>query len=254
MSLLSNGITNSLFRYLVLEYVQGGELFDYLVQSGRLLEDEAIKYFRQIITALAYCHSFNIYHRDLKPENILLDENKNIKLADFGMAALQPTGTMLKTACGSPHYAAPELIRGIEYTGEKTDIWSCGIILFVLLTGFTPFESRDLNRLLKKIIDGNYAIPSKVSAEAQDLIVKMLQPDPKNRPTLEGIMKHPLITKYEHAYPRLNSTAFRPPSVHEVGRPVKHRSDIDREILRNLQTLWHGEKEEVVIRRLLNEE
>uniref|UniRef100_A0A8C2AC94 BR serine/threonine kinase 2 n=1 Tax=Cyprinus carpio TaxID=7962 RepID=A0A8C2AC94_CYPCA len=124
---------NKKYLYLVLEHVSGGELFDYLVKKGRLTPKEARKFFRQIISALDFCHSHSICHRDLKPENLLLDEKNNIRIADFGMASLQVGDSLLETSCGSPHYACPEVIRGEKYDGRKADVWSCGVILFALL-------------------------------------------------------------------------------------------------------------------------
>ncbi|KAK5623829.1 hypothetical protein CRENBAI_003876 [Crenichthys baileyi] len=124
---------NKKYLYLVLEHVSGGELFDYLVKKGRLTPKEARKFFRQIISALDFCHSHSICHRDLKPENLLLDEKNNIRIADFGMASLQVGDSLLETSCGSPHYACPEVIRGEKYDGRKADAWSCGVILFALL-------------------------------------------------------------------------------------------------------------------------
>ncbi|KAG8894363.1 Serine/threonine-protein kinase hsl1, partial [Tulasnella sp. 417] len=119
--------------YLLLEYIEGGELFDFLVSKGRLAPPEALKYFREIIYGVDYCHRFNIAHRDLKPENLLLDSNKNIKIADFGMAAMEISNGMLETSCGSPHYASPEIVAGKAYHGSASDIWSCGVVLFALL-------------------------------------------------------------------------------------------------------------------------
>ncbi|XP_016097444.1 serine/threonine-protein kinase BRSK2-like [Sinocyclocheilus grahami] len=124
---------NKKYLYLVLEHVSGGELFDYLVKKGRLTPKEARKFFRQIISALDFCHSHSICHRDLKPENLLLDEKNNIRIADFGMASLQVGDNLLETSCGSPHYACPEVIQGEKYDGRKADVWSCGVILFALL-------------------------------------------------------------------------------------------------------------------------
>uniref|UniRef100_A0A672NFB7 BR serine/threonine kinase 2 n=1 Tax=Sinocyclocheilus grahami TaxID=75366 RepID=A0A672NFB7_SINGR len=127
---------NKKYLYLVLEHVSGGELFDYLVKKGRLTPKEARKFFRQIISALDFCHSHSICHRDLKPENLLLDEKNNIRIADFGMASLQVGDNLLETSCGSPHYACPEVIQGEKYDGRKADVWSCGVILFALLVLF----------------------------------------------------------------------------------------------------------------------
>nr|XP_020763525.1 serine/threonine-protein kinase BRSK2 [Odocoileus virginianus texanus] len=129
---------NKKYLYLVLEHVSGGELFDYLVKKGRLTPKEARKFFRQIISALDFCHSHSICHRDLKPENLLLDEKNNIRIADFGMASLQVGDSLLETSCGSPHYACPEVIRGEKYDGRKADVWSCGVILFALLVVRLP--------------------------------------------------------------------------------------------------------------------
>ncbi|CAL8263925.1 unnamed protein product [Arctogadus glacialis] len=124
---------NNRYLYLVLEHVSGGELFDYLVKKGRLTPKEARRFFRQIISALDFCHNHSICHRDLKPENLLLDEKNNIRIADFGMASLQVGDRLLETSCGSPHYACPEVIRGEKYDGRRADVWSCGVILFALL-------------------------------------------------------------------------------------------------------------------------
>ncbi|EGO22056.1 hypothetical protein SERLADRAFT_362515, partial [Serpula lacrymans var. lacrymans S7.9] len=179
--------------YLILEYVEGGELFDYLCNKGRLSTSEALGYFQQIISAIHYCHSFNIAHRDLKPENLLMDQNKNIKVADFGMAAWQASSNngMLRTACGSPHYAAPEVVMGQEYNGSASDIWSCGVILFALLVGRLPFDDEDLYTLLEKVKRSTFDMPSNIDPLAQDLISKMLRKDVSQRITIPEILRHP---------------------------------------------------------------
>ncbi|KRZ29910.1 Serine/threonine-protein kinase BRSK2 [Trichinella pseudospiralis] len=161
---------NQKFLYLILEYVSGGELFDYLVRKGRLPIKEAKKIFRQIVYALDYCHAQNICHRDLKPENLLLDERNNIKIADFGMASLQVEGSMLETSCGSPHYACPEVIRGEKYDGKKADVWSCGVILYALLVGALPFDDDNLRHLLEKVKRGVFHIPHFVPPDCQSLL------------------------------------------------------------------------------------
>ncbi|KAI9839727.1 MAG: hypothetical protein M1837_002046 [Sclerophora amabilis] len=241
--------------YLVLEYIAGGELFDYVVQAGRLEEMEAVRYFRQIIAALTYCHAFNICHRDLKPENILLDQDQNIKIADFGMAALQPNNSLLKTACGSPHYAPPEIVKGQRYNGNKADIWSCGVILFVMLCGYTPFDDENVRALLDKVRDGWFAMPEPLSEEAKDLIWRMLEVDPTRRISMSQIWRHPLLRKYEAIDPLASNISYPPiPSIETIDHPIRRRGDIDGEILRNLQTLWHGEKQEVIIQNLMNEQ
>lgn len=157
--------------YLVLEYVDGGELFDYLVSKGKLSEPEAVHYFTQIIQGVSYCHSFNICHRDLKPENLLLDKkNKVIKIADFGMAALELPNKLLETSCGSPHYASPEIVMGKPYHGGPSDVWSCGIILFALLTGHLPFNDDNIKKLLLKVQAGRFQLPPYLTNDAKDLI------------------------------------------------------------------------------------
>lgn len=245
--------------YLVLEYVQGGELFDYVSGNGALPEQEAVRLFRQIVAGLSYCHRFNICHRDLKPENLLLDSNRNIKLADFGMAALQPEGTWLNTSCGSPHYAAPEVVNGQQYRGDKADIWSTGIILFAMLTGFLPFDGGSLGKTLSLVKKGEYYLPPALSVEASDLIQRILQKRPEKRISMEDIWTHPLMRKYERYHTTLSSPepligAAPLPEIHAQSKRICRRSDIDAEVLRNLSTLWHGENEGELVRRLMNDE
>ena len=127
----------------------------------------------------------------MKPENLLLDENRNIKIADFGMASLQVDGSMLETSCGSPHYACPEVIRGEKYDGRKADVWSCGVILYALLVGALPFDDDNLKLLLEKIKRGSFKIPAYVPSDCQELIYAMVQTNPKDRITLEQVNKHP---------------------------------------------------------------
>ena len=134
-----------------MEHVEGGELFDYLVKRGRLSETEAVVFFQQIVMGVEYCHQHLICHRDLKPENLLLDKNKKVKVADFGMASLQVPTKLLETSCGSPHYACPEIIKGIRYDGPPADIWSCGVILYALVTGNLPFDDENIRKLLNKV-------------------------------------------------------------------------------------------------------
>jgi serine/threonine protein kinase len=244
---------------LVLEYVEGGELFDYVHCYGALPEEEAVRLFRQIIAGLSYCHRFNICHRDLKPENILLDSGRNIKLADFGMAALQPADRWLNTSCGSPHYAAPEIIYGRKYRGDKADIWSVGIILFAMLNGFLPFDGGDLTATLRLVKKGEYFLSPSLSAEAADLIQRILQKRPEDRISMAGIWAHPLLKKYEQYHQSLvaEGELVGPPpplSAEDCGHRIGKRADIDAELLRNLQTLWHGEKQETLIEKLLSEE
>lgn len=231
--------------YLVLEYVEGGELFDYLCEKGRLSTKEALGYFQQIIIAMDYCHRFNIAHRDLKPENLLLDENMNIKVADFGMAAWQPTDSLLETACGSPHYAAPELIRGDAYKGSAADIWSCGVILYALLAGRLPFDDEDLVTLLNKVKLGDYEIPDAIDPLAKDLIRGMLEKDAAKRITIPNIQAHPFYTSQEP-----KPVDHKMPNIDEIALPILDDSELDMDILKNLCTLWHGTADKDIIEKL----
>ncbi|KAF2190554.1 Pkinase-domain-containing protein [Zopfia rhizophila CBS 207.26] len=249
--------------YVIMEYIQGGELFHYIGETGGLREIEVVHLFRQIIAALLYCHRLNIHHRDLKPENILLDRTAGkIKLVDFGMAALQPEGMKLSTPCGSPHYAAPEVIRFRSYDGGKADVWSCGVILYVMLTGTPPFnysgDDRDLKNLFHAIAHADYVMPDMLSRDAQDLIRRILVPDPKRRISIEQIWYHPFLHKYDVQLDfqdgRATFEAWIGPLPRISNWKQLERKTIDREILRNLRTLWHSEKEEVIVQRLLNNE
>lgn len=246
-----------------MEYIKGGELFSYIGENGGLPEIQVVHIFRQIVAALLYCHRISIHHRDLKPENILLDrDHMQIKLVDFGMAALQPHGKKLTTPCGSPHYAAPEVIKTHSYDGGKADVWSCGVILFVLLTGTPPFnysgEERDLRYLFRCIYRAEYIMPDWLSREAQNLIRRILVPDPRRRISIDEIWNHPFLRMYDQ---QLNFTGENTRKENWVGPMLPldewkdlQRATIDREILRNMRTLWHSEKEEVLIRRLTNDE
>lgn len=240
--------------YLVLEYVDNGELFDHISHSGYLPEEEAIKYFRQLLSAVGYCHQFNICHRDLKPENILLTRDNDIKIADFGMAALQQHPEhRLVTSCGSPHYAAPEVIRAVPYRGDKVDIWSMGVILYATLSGRLPFDNPSLPRLLAEIQKGHYRMASIIRPDAADLIRRMLQVDPRDRLSINQIWRHPLVRKYDYLDDYKGGLNPKLPSFRDYGRPVARRSDIDRELLRHLKSLWHQFEEQELIDLLLND-
>ncbi|KAF2119399.1 serine threonine protein kinase SNF1p [Lophiotrema nucula] len=179
---------------MVLEYA-GGELFDYIVQHGKLKEEKARKFFQQIVCAVEYCHRHKIVHRDLKPENLLLDDHFNVKIADFGLSNIMTDGNFLKTSCGSPNYAAPEVISGKLYAGPEVDVWSCGVILYVLLVGRLPFDDEYIPTLFKKIAAGNYSIPSYLSPGAVSLIKRMLTVNPVHRITVGEIRMDPWFTK-----------------------------------------------------------
>ena len=180
--------------FVVMEYVKSGELFDYIVEKGRLGENEARHFFQQIVSGVEYCHRNMVVHRDLKPENLLLDSKNNVKIADFGLSNVMRDGHFLKTSCGSPNYAAPEVISGKLYSGPEVDVWSCGVIMYALLCGSLPFDDESIPNLFKKIKGGIYTLPSYVSPGARDLISRMLLVDPLKRITMAEIRNHPWCT------------------------------------------------------------
>ncbi|EGC29439.1 hypothetical protein DICPUDRAFT_58802 [Dictyostelium purpureum] len=178
--------------FMVMEYVTGGELFEYIVKNGKLSEDESRRLFQQMISGVDYCHHHMVVHRDLKPENLLLDPvNKCIKIADFGLSNMMQDGDFLKTSCGSPNYAAPEVISGKLYAGPEVDVWSCGVILYAFLCAKLPFDDENIPMLFKKIREGVFNIPDFVSPSCADLIRKMLVVDPVKRVTIHEIRNHP---------------------------------------------------------------
>ncbi|XP_056895032.1 5'-AMP-activated protein kinase catalytic subunit alpha-2 isoform X1 [Takifugu flavidus] len=176
--------------FMVMEYVSGGELFDYICKHGRVEDTEARRLFQQIISAVDYCHRHMVVHRDLKPENVLLDANKNAKIADFGLSNMMSDGEFLRTSCGSPNYAAPEVISGRLYAGPEVDIWSCGVILYALLCGTLPFDDEHVPTLFKKIRGGVFYIPEYLTRSVASLLMFMLQVDPLKRATIKEIREH----------------------------------------------------------------
>ena len=177
-------IENDEYLYLIMEYCSGDELFKLIVQKKRLPEDLACKMYQQLISGIEYIHKVGICHRDLKPENILLDHNNNLKLVDFGLSNLYKEGETLKTACGSPCYAAPEMIKGEKYLGLGTDIWSSGVVLYAMVCGFLPFEDPVTKRLYQKIINAEYKLPQHLSENCKDLLRKILNTNPQKRYTI----------------------------------------------------------------------
>ncbi|XP_055921746.1 serine/threonine-protein kinase MARK2 isoform X12 [Eupeodes corollae] len=174
--------------YLVMEYASGGEVFDYLVLHGRMKEKEARVKFRQIVSAVQYCHQKRIIHRDLKAENLLLDSELNIKIADFGFSNEFTPGSKLDTFCGSPPYAAPELFQGKKYDGPEVDVWSLGVILYTLVSGSLPFDGSTLRELRERVLRGKYRIPFYMSTDCENLLRKFLVLNPAKRASLETIM------------------------------------------------------------------
>ncbi|KAI9592236.1 kinase-like domain-containing protein [Syncephalis fuscata] len=210
---------------MVMEYA-GGELFDYISSRSRLNEAEARRFFQQIISALGYCHREKIVHRDLKPENLLLDDRDNIKIADFGLSNMLTDGEFLKTSCGSPNYAAPEVITGKLYAGPEVDVWSCGVILYVMLCGQLPFDHDHIPTLFRKITEGRYSVPGYISSSARDLLKRMLIVDPLQRITIEEIWQHEWFCQDLPDYLSLTESISRSDSEHTA---------VDEEVLDELQ-------------------
>lgn len=176
--------------FMVMEYVPGGELFDYIVKHGKLQENEARKFFQQIISGVDYCHRHKVVHRDLKPENLLLDSRNNVRIADFGLSNMMSDGEFLKTSCGSPNYAAPEVVSGKLYAGPEVDVWSCGVILYALLCGTLPFDDEHIPTLFRKISSGLFEIPYYLDRNAAKLIKHMLMVNPVKRASIEEIRRY----------------------------------------------------------------
>uniref|UniRef100_A0A673VCU5 non-specific serine/threonine protein kinase n=1 Tax=Suricata suricatta TaxID=37032 RepID=A0A673VCU5_SURSU len=222
--------------FLVLEYCPGGELFDYIISQDRLSEEETRVVFRQIVSAVAYVHSQGYAHRDLKPENLLFDEYHKLKLIDFGLCA-QPKGNKdyhLQTCCGSLAYAAPELIQGKSYLGSEVDVWSMGILLYVLMCGFLPFDDDNVMALYKKITRGKYEVPKWLSSSSALLLQQMLQVDPKKRISVKNLLSHPWImqdyncpvewqSKNSWRYDHLTATYLLLLAKKARGKPVRLR-------------------------------
>ncbi|TYH81142.1 hypothetical protein ES332_D03G178900v1 [Gossypium tomentosum] len=183
--------------YVVMEFVKGGELFA-KVAKGRFTEDFSRKYFQQLISAVGYCHSRGIFHRDLKPENLLLDDNGNLKVSDFGLSAVTDqirADGMLHTLCGTPAYVAPEILSKKGYDGAKVDVWSCGVILFVMNAGYLPFNDPNLMAMYRKIYNGEFRCPKWMSSDMKRFISRLLDTNPVTRISLDEILKDPWFRK-----------------------------------------------------------
>jgi BR serine/threonine kinase len=229
--------------YLLLEYAAHGELFGYIGVHGRCPEPLAMNFFRQIVYGVDYLHSHAICHRDLKPENILLDEFDNVHIADFGFARWMKSN-IAETACGSPHYASPEVIRGRPYDGRAADVWSCGVILYAMLAGRVPFDDPSIRGVLAKVKSGRYVMPSTFSQSAQDLISKILVVDPQRRISIRDIKNHPAFRvglPDDYVVPR-------PIPIHWDRTPVPAR-EIDSETMDILRAIGFP-SDDVVMREL----
>lgn len=214
--------------FFVMEYVKGGELFA-KVARGRLREEVARKYFQQLISAVDFCHSRGVSHRDLKPENLLLDENGDLKISDFGLSALPEhlrNDGLLHTRCGTPAYVAPEVLRKKGYDGGKADIWSCGVILYVLLAGFLPFQDENLMKMYTKIFKAEYEFPPWFSHESKRLISRLLVANPEKRITIPALMRVPWYCR-----------GFTRPIAFSIEEPVQENfvedQSKERELLRS---------------------
>lgn len=227
--------------FLVVEYVAGGELFDYIVANGMVKEKEGRQFFRQIVSAVEYCHANLIVHRDLKPENLLLDGDGNIKISDFGLSNIMEPGKLLDSFCGSPLYAAPEILLAERYIGPPVDVWSMGVILYALLCGHLPWCGETQSEITHNSIRGIYEEPAALSPSVKDLIRKMLTPSPRERITIGDIRAHPWINE------GFNEP---PPSLLVVRQPVFEARE---EILEQLVSLGYKNKEECRKKILDNE-
>jgi carbon catabolite-derepressing protein kinase len=238
---------------MVLEFA-GGELFDYIVEHGRMPEEKARRFFQQMLCAVEYCHRHKVVHRDLKPENLLLDDNLNVKIADFGLSNIMTDGNFLKTSCGSPNYAAPEVISGKLYAGPEVDVWSCGVILYVLLVGRLPFDDDHIPSLFTKIQRGVFTIPHWIPSDAAALIRKMLQTNPVQRATIDEIRQDPWFLKDLPTYlappvEEFLNTGVDPNkaiSAHDIApnAPIKVQEKLHNEVTDKIsKTMGYGRKD-----------
>merc|ERR1712137_1476901 len=204
---------------------------------GALKEDMALRIFQQIIEGLDYCHKHFVCHRDLKPENILLDAQYNIKIADFGMSGIRCAASLFETSCGSPHYASPEVVQGITYDGEKADIWSCGVILYALVSGKLPFDNENIRVLLGKVKSGVYTMPPFLHKDVQDLISRMLVVDPAKRISMDEIRSHPWYTSRD-----VRSEETKRIEKSDV---VADLEQVDEDIIRSLIAFGFGDEDSI---------
>ncbi|OHT02672.1 CAMK family protein kinase [Tritrichomonas foetus] len=231
-------IEDPMSYYLVMEYVENGNLLDYVNSNGRLSEDQARRYFAQLVSCLEYLHcEKKVAHRDLKCENVLLDKYNNIRLIDFGLSNMfSDVCPQLSTACGSPAYAAPEMIKGNTYT-IQADIWSAGILLFAIVAGHLPYDDDNVQRLLQKIVYTDVFYPSFLSPPLVDLLSKMICKDPEERITLDKIKEHPWFSQAEY-YALLQQSCFDNIRNHDSNNEASiAESKIDREVIDKMTSL-----------------
>ena len=235
--------------FLVMEYVSEGELFYYIVRHWPLPLEQVRKFFQQIIAGVEYIHYYRVVHRDLKPENVLLDKDLNLKIADFGFSNLMQDGDFLRTSCGSPNYASPEIISGQLYAGPEVDVWGCGVILYAMLCGRLPFDEEHISALFRKIKDGDYELPECLPEDCKDLIRRMLAVNPLERITISGIRNHKFFQENLPPYlalpPEQQLHKGREMVDQEVLMSVAERMDIPYEIA--LKTLISGSQTPVSV-------
>eukprot|EP01102_Stenamoeba_stenopodia_P007388 TRINITY_DN206_c0_g8_i1.p1 TRINITY_DN206_c0_g8~~TRINITY_DN206_c0_g8_i1.p1 ORF type:complete len:898 (-),score=181.60 TRINITY_DN206_c0_g8_i1:97-2790(-) len=220
--------------FLIMEYASGGEVLDFIVAHGRLQEPLARRFFQQIVLALEYCHARCVVHRDLKAENLLLDSDLSIKIIDFGLSNHFTPGQMMKTFCGSPTYAAPELIQKKEYCGPEADVWSLGVVLYVFVCGALPFNGHDFLSLFTKILNGDYQIPDHVSPDCRDLIQRMLVVNPEFRATLDDVKNHRWLSSETYAIPD------NPPALDTIKSLEVDPSSLDETILKHMEIFGYS--------------
>ena len=238
---LYNVIENYKEIFLVMEYIPGQELFDYISYKKRLSELESCNFFQQIISGIEYLSKTKVAHRDLKPENLLIDSKKTIKIVDFGLSNTYYENELLSTACGSPSYAAPEILQGKKYKGVEIDIWSSGVILFAMLCGYLPFEDKNNQNLYKKIIKGEFYTPEYLSPNAVDFLHKILNVEPNNRYNIEQIKSHPWFNMIN---PKINMT--------EGLLIDKYIIPFDEEIIKEMIQKYHYNEKIVKINIVIN--
>lgn len=239
----------------MLEYVEHGDLFHYINRVGHMSEADAAYIFRQIMSALEYCQEFNICHRDLKPENILLTEDGHVKVCDFGLAALhQNPQDKLRSGCGSPHYAAPELLRRRQYRGDKADNWSMGVILFAMVAGRLPFDQANTDEMMWHAKRADYEMPDFFSLELQDFVSRILQVNPDKRMSVREMWQHPYITRYDN-HPSFQNQRVQAANIRKNKRfDAIDPEDLNPDVFRQLHAMWHALSDKELTAKLIGKE
>mmetsp|Transcript_11396 Transcript_11396/g.16873 ORF Transcript_11396/g.16873 Transcript_11396/m.16873 type:complete len:498 (+) Transcript_11396:639-2132(+) len=227
-------LQNAQYLFIVQEFVPNGELYEYIVKNGALSPQRAFMYFKQILAGVSYLHEHKFCHRDLKLENILMRDDDRIVIADFGMANIMSNEQQVITACGSPHYTAPEVVQGKSYDGTKADVWSCGVILYVLMAGYLPFEGNGASVVLSKVKSGVFTMPDFFDNDLKDLISKMLNMKPKKRIAIKAIQSHPWYQKH------LTEAVTQPEDTNTSSDSIK---DIQEDIVEQIMEMGWKDKE-----------